>query len=80
MAIVIEGPSSKYDELGWDAYAELLAALLAIEDDSSIGVSVQKSGDAGGEMVAMQDQLVGKVGPMIGKYDPEKGNRMIQEF
>jgi len=80
MGIVIEGPSGLYEELGWDAYAELLAALLAIEETSSIGTSVQKSGNAGGENVAMVDQLAGKVGPMIGKWDPESGNRMIQEF
>ena len=80
MGIVIEGPSGLYEELGWDGYAELLAALLALKETSEIGVSVQKSSNAGGEMVAMIDQLAGKVGPMMGKWDPEKGNRMVQEF
>jgi len=80
MGIVIEGPSGLYEELGWAAYAELLAALLAIEETSSTSASVQQSSNAGGESVAMMDQLAGKVGPMVSKWDPERGNRMIQEF
>lgn len=80
MGIVIEGPSGLYEAMGWEAYAELLAAILAIDDASSDGASVQKSGNAGGENIALRDQLAGKVGPMIGKWDPEKSSRMIQEF
>ena len=80
MGVVVDGPVIQED-LSWvEIVGALVAALLAVEEDSSIGASVQKSSNAGGEMVAMIDQLAGKVGPVIGKWDPEKGNRMIQEF
>ena len=81
MAIVIEGPNlgGGYDE-DWDAWlVSQLDKLVASEETSSIGPSVQQSGDFG-QSAAMIDQIVGKVGPMIGKWDPEKSSRLIQEF
>lgn len=46
------------------------------------GPSVQKSSPspAKSEIVALSDQIVGKVGPMIGEYNSEKVSRMIEEF
>ena len=83
MAVVIEGPGggggSGYDE-EWDIWLlKQLAALMATEETSSIGASVQQSGDFS-MSASMIDQIAGKVGPMIGKWDPESGSRMIQEF
>lgn len=82
MAIVVEGPNlggGGYDE-EWDVWLlAQLAKLVAAEETSSIGVSVQQSGDSS-QSTAMIDQIVGKVGPMIGKWDPEASCRMIQEF
>ncbi len=75
MAVVVDGPNVSY----WEDWMSKLDTILGTEDTSSIGASVQQSGNAG-EGVAIRDQLIGKVGPMIGKWDPEKGNRMIQEF
>ena len=80
MGITVDGPIIEYEELGWGAVLTVFGSLLAVVVTSSIGASVQKSSVAGGEAVAIADQLVGKVGPMIGKWDPEKSNRMIQEF
>jgi len=80
MGIVVDGPIIEYEESGWGAVLAALGAVLAVVITSSIGASVQKSSVAGGEAVAIVDQLAGKVGPMIGKWDPEKANRMIQEF
>ena len=81
MAIVIEGPNlgGGYDE-EWDIWLlTQLKALVAAEETSSIGASVQQAGDSS-QSTAMIDQIAGKVGPMIGKWDPEAGNRLIQEF
>jgi len=80
MGIVVDGPIIEYDESGWGAVLATFGELLAIFVTSSIGASVQKSSVAGGEAVAIVDQIAGKVGPMIGKWDPEKSSRMIQEF
>ena len=80
MGITVDGPIIEYEELGWGAVLAVFGSILAVVVTSSIGASVQKSSVAGGEAVAIADQLVGKVGPMIGKWDPEKSNRMIQEF
>ena len=80
MAIVVEGPSGLYEELGWDGYVAWLAAMLAAEADKSTGPSPQKAGSGGGENIAMKDQIAGKVGPMIGKWDPEKKARLMEEF
>lgn len=82
MAVVIEGPNSggnTYDQ-EYDIWQlKQLGQILASETASSIGVSVQQSGDSS-QSKAMQDQISGKVGPMIGKWDPEAASRMIQEF
>ena len=73
------GSSGGYDD-EWDIWLlKQLAALMATEETSSIGASVQQSGDFG-MSASMIDQIAGKVGPMIGKWDPESGSRMIQEF
>jgi len=80
MGIVVDGPIIEDEESGWGAVLAVFGSLLAVVVTSSIGTSVQKSSVAGGEAVAIVDQLAGKVGPMIGKWDPEKANRMIQEF
>ena len=80
MGVVIDGPVIEEEELGWGAVVGLLGVLLAAEATSSIGASIQKSAVAGGEAVAIIDQIAGKVGPMIGEWNPEKANRMIQEF
>ena len=82
MAIVIEGPNlggGGYDE-EWDVWLlKQLDKLVASEETSSIGVSIQQSGDSS-QSTAMVDQIIGKVGPKIGKWDPEASCRMIQEF
>lgn len=78
MAIVDEG--ADIGEIDWDAWlVKYLAALAAAEETSSTGASVQQSGNFG-QSVSMIDQIVGKVGPVIGKWDPESGSRAIQEF
>lgn len=78
MAIVVDGPNNI--EEAWDFLSlARLAEMLATDDAGSTGASIQKSGSFG-ETVAMHDQIAGKVGPMIGKWDPEKASRMIQEF
>ena len=82
MAIVVEGPNlggGGYDE-AYDIWLiKQLKYLVASEETSSIGASVQKSGDTS-QSAAMIDQIAGRVGPMIGKWDPEASCRMIQEF
>ena len=75
MSIFEEGPSSV--EADWDQIEAQLAYLAAVNDDDSIGASVQKSV---GRDSAMHDEMVGKVGPKIGVWEPEKTNRLIQEF
>ncbi len=75
MSIFAEGPSGV--EIDWEQLLVYMAHIAAVEENSSIGASVQQAGD---RPTAMEDQLVGKLGPMIGKWDPEKGNRMVQEF
>lgn len=54
--------------------ADLLAASTA---SSSTGSSVQESGDFGQSLDAFS---VGKLGPIIGKWDPETTSRFIQEL
>jgi hypothetical protein len=82
MAVVIEGPNlggGGYD-MEYDVWLlKQLAALAASEETSSTGASVQQFGDSS-QSTAMIDQIVGKVGPMISKWDPEASSRMIQEF
>lgn len=83
MAVVIEGPSIggtiDYND-SWEIWLmKALDILVATEETSAIGVSVQESGNFG-QSAAMVDQFVGKVGPKIGKWDPEAGSRMVQEF
>ena len=78
MAIVNEG--ANIGETDWDQWLKnYLDKLAAAAGDSSIGASVQQAGDSS-KSTAMQDQFVGKVGPIIGKWDPEASSRMIQEF
>jgi len=78
--IIEDGPNIQEETSGWGDVLAVLGAILAVILTSSIGASVQKSSVAGGEVAAITDQLAGRVGPMIGKWDPEKANRMIQEF
>lgn len=79
MALVEEGPVIPYDE-SWDIWLlKQLDKIVASEETSSTGASVQQSGNFG-LSASMVDQIVGKVGPMIGKWDPEASSRMIQEF
>ena len=82
MAIVVEGPNlggGGYDE-EWDTWLlKQLSVLAAYEETSSIGASIQQSGDSS-QSTSMIDQIVGKVGPKIGKWDTEASCRMIQEF
>ena len=75
MSIVPSGPSIPPTD--WKVLEAVIAYLLAVKEDSSTGASVQKSGD---RRTGMEDQTIGKVGPMIGRWDPEKTNRLIQEF
>ena len=78
MSILNEG--ANIGEIDWDDWVEkYLDKLAATETDSSIGASVQKSGDSS-KSSAMQDQAIGKIGPMIGKWDSESASRMVQEF
>ena len=83
MVVIEEGPNLGGGDgrpaKNWTTVVGNLGSILAALEDSSIGASVQKSGDFG-ESSAIVDQLIGKVGPMIGEWNPEKGNRMIQEF
>ena len=82
MAVVIEGPNlggGGFDE-EYDVWLlKQLDKLVASETTSSIGASIQKSGDSS-QSTAMMDQIAGKVGPKIGRWDPEASCRMIQEF
>ena len=76
MGVVEEGPV--VPDTGWHRmFVQFVAYIVATDEDSSTGASVQKSGDA---RSGMEDQTVGKVGPLIGVWAPEKANRMIQEF
>ena len=75
MGIYEDGPTIKE----WTRITNL-DKILAILSDDSIGTSVQKFDAGSNELVAIADQIAGKVGPMIGKWDPEKSSRMIQEF
>ena len=75
MSIFEEGPSSV--EADWDGIHAHLDYLAGLDDDSSTGASVQKSGD---KHSAMLDEIIGKLGPMIGRWEPEKISRMVQEF
>ncbi len=75
MTVYIEGPSGLL--IDWKTLQDMIAQTVVVKTTSSIGVSVQKAGD---RQAAMEDQVVGKHGPSIGKWNPEKGNRMIQEF
>ena len=75
MSIFEEGPSNV--EADWDQIQALLDYLAGLDDDSSTGGSIQKSGDGSS---AMEDQFIGKLGPKIGKWSPEKTSRMVQEF
>jgi len=84
MAIVIEGPSGggatgtiDEDYNVWTS--TILADIAASEATSSVGPSVQQSGSFG-KAASLQDEVVGKIGPIIGKWDPETGSRLIQEF
>jgi len=85
MAIVIEGPSGGsstgyFPDDDYNAWINtVLQDIMATEDSSSLGPSVQQSGNFG-RAASLQDEVAGKVGPCIGKWDPELGNRMIQEF
>jgi hypothetical protein len=79
MGIIEEGPVISHDE-SWDIWLlKNLDKLVASEETSSVGASVQQSGNFG-QSAAMIDQIIGKVGPMIGRWDPEASSRMIQEF
>ena len=79
MPIVEDGPIVE-DEVDWGATERLLMAAILLDVlDDAFGPSVQKSGRFG-ETVALKDWVIGKVGPMVGKWDPERGSRMIQEF
>ena len=39
-----------------------------------------RSDAATGEIALLANELVGKIGAIIGVYDPEASNRLIQEF
>ena len=75
MAIYSEGPTGV--ALDWNLLQIVLTQMAAVKEDKFIGASVQKFGD---RLSAMEDQFAGKLGPAIAKWNPEKGNRMIQEF
>ena len=78
MGVVEDGPV--IPERDWaDVERVILAAIIANFLTGGSGASVQQSGSFG-ETAALVDQVAGKVGPMIGKWDPEKDSRMIQEF
>jgi len=81
MPIVEDGPVIE-EVISWKAVTDRFRDFVALHEDASNseGPSVQRSGGAGGEAQAMRDQLRGKLGPSIGKWDPEAANRMIQEF
>lgn len=79
MGIVVDGPV--LEDIDVFNKMDILNAVIAniIASGGAPGPSIQQSG-AFGEAVALEDQLAGKVGPMIGKWDPEKTSRLIQEF
>ena len=51
-------------------------------DDNTTGSSVQEAESSPQSILIKQqiDELIGKIGPKIDPYNPEKGNRLIQEF
>ena len=75
MSIVYTGPSIPPTD--WKVLEAVIAYLLAVKEDDSQGASVQKAVD---KRTGMDDQVAGKTGPKIGVWDPEKTNRLIQEF
>ena len=78
MPEVIGGPD--VSEVDWGAVERvILAGIIANMLDESSGATVQESGNFG-ETAALMDEVLGSVGPLIGKWDPEKSSRMIQEF
>jgi hypothetical protein len=47
---------------------------------AQMGATSQVSGEGAGEARALSDQFVGKWGPMLGEWSPEKFARMSAEF
>ncbi len=75
--IYIEGPAGL--QIDWDTLQAMIANLAAVSDSNdAFGASVQKSSED--RTPALKDIFVGKLGPVIGRWDPEKSNRIIQEF
>ena len=81
MPIIEDGPVIE-ETISWEAITARFRDFVALHEDetNSEGVSIQKAGGGGNEALAMRDQLRGKLGPSIGKWDPEAASRMIQEF
>ena len=78
MAVYIEGPAGL--QIDWEMLQVMIANFAAVSDDNdSIGVSVQKKA-VSDSSPAHKDVFQGKLGPVIGEWNPEKTNRMIQEF
>ena len=76
MGIIEEGPN----EGDWEPILKKTVSKAAVvEIIMAMGSSVQRSGGSK-EGAAMYDQIAGKLGPMIGVWEPEVTNRMVEEF
>ena len=77
MGIQEDGPVLE-DVDGFNKWEVLLNVIASIFD-GSWGAAIQQAGGSG-EAAAMADQIAGNFGPKIGRWDPEKSSRFIQEF
>lgn len=76
--IVEEGPTTSGDIEKSDRITWLI--ILSTSGTAKSGATSQAPSTGGSRVAALSDQFVGKVGPIVGEWSPERFARMTSEY